>query len=436
MSGLGATESAYTKLQRIAALARKDHRLRFTSLAHLLTVEYLKDSLKKLNKNAAPGIDGLTVTEYWKSVDSRLQDLHERLRTGRYRASPVRRVYIPKANGKQRPLGIPTVEDRIVQRAVAEIIGAIYEPYFCEFSYGFRPKRSCHDALEKLRKIVDKQPMRYVVEADIKAYFDTVNHQWLQTFLAHRIADSTIHRFIGKWLRSGIMENGVVSRSEEGTPQGGPISPLLANIYLHYVLDLWFKIEFKPSTRGACELVRYADDFVVCFENREEAVRFLKELRKRFEKFHLELSEEKTRIVQFGKTSPHNGETGPADSPRTFDFLGFTHYMRMKGERGYRVARKPSSTSRNKFLRKVKSFVEQHRDRNVWWQAYQLKPKLKGYYNYFGLRHCKRSLRHVKWHTQRIWICELRKRSQRHKLYWSQMRRYPWFGILPDPSLR
>jgi RNA-directed DNA polymerase len=278
--------------------------------------------------------------------------------------------------------------------------------------------------------------MRYVVDADIKAYFDTVNHQWLQKFLSHRIADSTIHRLVGKWLRSGVMENGVVCRGEEGTPQGGPISPLRANIYLHYVLDLWFIKKFRPRVKGACELVRYADDFVVCFENREEAVRFLKELRERFEQFHLSVSDEKTQIVQFGKTSQLNGESGPTENPRTFDFLGFTHYMRMKGKRGYRVARKPSSKSRNKFLRNVKSFVEQHRDRNVWWQAYRLKPRLQGYYNYFGLRHCKRALQNVKWHTERIWVCELRKRSQRHKLHWSKMRRYPWFHILPEPSLR
>jgi RNA-directed DNA polymerase len=429
-------ENVSTKLQRIAEIAKKDQSLRFTSLAHLLTTEYLKINLKKLNKHAAPGVDGITVEEYWQDVDTRINDLYERLRTGRYRANPVRRVYIPKGNGKQRPIGIPTVEDRIVQRAVAEIIGIIYEPYFCDFSYGFRPGRSCHDALEKLRQIVDKQPIHYVVEADIKAYFDTVNHQWLHKFLAHRVADKTIHRLIGKWLQTGIMENGVVSRSEEGTPQGGPISPLLANIYLHYVLDLWFEKRFKTSAKGRCELVRYADDFVVCFEHKHEAERFLKELRERFEQFNLKLSEEKTQIVEFGKNSSHNGGTGPTKEPRTFDFLGFTHFMRKKGNRGYRIARKPCSRSRNKFLSNVKKFIEANRDRNVWWQAYRLKRMLQGYYNYFGLRYCKRALQNIKWHTERIWICELRKRSQRHKLYWSRMGRYPWFKVLPEPSLR
>ena len=436
MDGHRATENVSTKLQRIAKLAQQDKRLRFTSLAHLLTVAYLKENLKQLNQHAAPGIDGMTIKEYWNDVDTRLNDLHTRLREGQYRASPVRRTYIPKANGEKRPLGIPTVEDRTVQRAVAGIVGTIYEPYFCEFSYGFRPARSCHDALERLRQIVDKQPIRFVVEADIKAYFDTVNHEWLRKFLSHRIADSTIQRLVGKWLRSGIMENGVICHNEDGTPQGGPISPLLANIYLHYVLDQWFLVRFRKSVKGACELIRYADDFVVCFERHDEAIRFLNELRERFEQFHLTLSEEKTRIVQYGKWSDLNGNAGPAVMPRTFDFLGFTHYMRKRESRGYRVARKPSRKSCNKFLRKVKEFVSRHRDRNVYWQGHILKAKLRGYYNYFGLRYCKRSLEHVKWHTEHIWISTLRRRSQRHRLQWERVGKYPWFNLLPEPKLR
>jgi RNA-directed DNA polymerase len=411
--------------------------MRFTSLAHLLTAEYLRESFAKLNKHAAPGVDGTTVEKYRQSLDSNLGELHERLRAGRYRASPVRRVYIPKANGKQRPLGIPTVEDRIVQRAVAGIIEAIYEPYFSDCSYGFRPGRSCHDALEQLRRIVDKRPVGWVVEADIKAYFDAVNHAWLRKFLSHRIADSTILRLVGKWLRSGVMEHGVVSKSEEGTPQGGPISPLLANIYLHYVLDLWFEKRVRPRMKGVCELVRYADDFVVCFERHEEALQFMAQLRERFEQFQLTLSEEKTRIVEYGKGSSQNGSTGAAGRPRTFDFLGFTHYMRKRGKRGvYRVARKPSRKSRNKFLHAIHAFVMENRDRNVWWQAYRLKAKLQGYYGYFGLRYCAKALDHVKWHTERLWVSQLRRRSQRHRLHWSQMHRYRWFKMLPEPALR
>jgi RNA-directed DNA polymerase len=255
-------------------------------------------------------------------------------------------------------------------------------------------------------------------------------------FLRHRISDRTILRLIAKWLRAGILENGVVVRSEEGTPQGGPLSPMLSNIYLHYVLDLWFERKIRPSLAGASALVRYAADFVVCFEHRVEAERFLDDLRDRFAKFSLELSEEKTKMVEFGKTSNQNGRCGPSDHPRTFDFLGFTHYMRMKGRRGFRVARKPSRKSRNKFLSNTKAWLKRNRDKSVWYHARQLRRKLIGYYNYFGLRYCKPSLRHIKWHVQRLWVTALRKRSQRHRLHWSRMNRYPWFWKLPEPKLR
>lgn len=437
MSGHRTAESASTKLQRIVELAERDQKVRFTSLAHLLTPQFLCESFKQLNARAAPGADGVRMGDFKSNLEENIAQLHEQLRAGRYRARPVRRVYIPKGKGKRRPLGIPSVADRTVQRAVARIIGAIYEPYFCDFSFGFRPGRSCHDALEKVRRMVNRRPINYVVDADIKGYFDTVNHQWLMRFLGHRIADTRVLRLVGKWLRSGIMENGVVCRSEEGTPQGGPISPLLANIYLHYVLDLWFEKKHKKTVRGACGIVRYADDFVVCFEHREEAERFLVELQKRFEQFQLELSAEKTRIVRFGTMSPYNGRTGPGTAARTFDFLGFTHYMRAKGRRRkYHVARKPSGKSRNKFLRNVKAWVTRYRHTSVWYQARALTRKLRGYYNYFGLRYCKPALRHVRWHVQRLWISALRGRSQRHRLHWSRVHRRPWFNSLPEPKLR
>lgn len=253
-------KDVYTKLQRIADLAKQDEEIKFTSLAHLLTPGLLKDCFLKLNQKGAPGPDGVTMSEYKANLDQNIESLWLELRTGKYRATAVRRVYIPKADGKQRPLGIPTVKDRIVQRAVGEILTAIYEPYFCECSYGFRPGRSCHDALENLRETVDRRPIHYVVDADIKAYFDSVNHKWMMRFLRHRISDRTILRLILKWLRTGNLENGVLVRGEDGTPQGGPLSPILANIYLHYVLDLWFERKFRSSASGYCALVRYADD--------------------------------------------------------------------------------------------------------------------------------------------------------------------------------
>lgn len=429
-------ETVSTKLSRIAELAQRDQRMKFTSLAHLLTPGFLKDSFAKLNKTGAPGADGVTMDAFGATLDVEIDALWRDLRTGRYRAEPVRRVYIPKANGQQRPLGIPTVRDRTVQRAVSDILTVIYEPYFCEVSYGFRPGRSCHDALESLRGTIERKPIRWVVDVDIKGYFDNVNHRWMLEFLRHRIADRTLLRLIGKWLRAGILENGVVVRNEQGTPQGGPLSPLLANLYLHYVLDLWFEHRFKPSCTGAAALVRYADDFVVCFGCKAEAERFLEALKERFAQFHLKVSEEKTKLVEFGKASGQNGKAGPTEQSRTFDFLGFTHYMRYRPKRGYMVARKPSRKSRNKFLHTTKAWLERHRHAPVRHQAKVLRRKLQGYYQYFGLRHCKPALRHVEWHVERLWVSVLRRRSQRHRLWWSQMRRYLWFRSLPEPKLR
>lgn len=418
-----------TKIERIAELARQDQRMKFTSLAHLLTPEYLKECFQQLNRHGAPGVDGVSITDFSNDLDQNIDQLWKELRSGTYKATSVRRVYIPKGNGKTRSLGIPTVRDRAVQRAVGGIISSIYEPYFVDNSCGFRPNRSTHLALEKLRKNIDRNPIRIIVDADIEAYFDTVNHKWMMEFLRDRISDKSILRLVGKWLKSGTMENGVVVRNEEGTPQGGPISPLLANIYLHYVLDLWFEHGFKPTCRGECSLVRYADDFIVCFAHRGEAERFLKLLTERFAKFGLRISAEKTQLVSFGKYTGLNRRPGPKGEKQTFDFLGFTHYMRKRPKRGWKTAKKPSRKSRNKFLRSVKEWLLKHRDKSVWFHSKVLAKKLEGYYNYFGSRHCLWSLRHVKWHVERVWISILRRRSQRHRLWWSKISYYPWYNL-------
>jgi RNA-directed DNA polymerase len=390
------------------------------------------DCFSKLNQRGTAGTDGVTMSEFKANLEHNVEEIYTELRTARYSATSVRRVYIPKANGKLRPLGIPTVKDRLVQRAVGGIISTIYEPYFLDVSYGFRPGRSAHDALETLRKIINKKKIRYVVEADIKSYFDKVNHDWLMKFLGHRIADSVILRLVKKWLKAGYMERGVVSRTEEGTPQGGPISPLLANIYLHYVLDLWFEKKFKMTCKGNAEMVRYADDFVVCFERKDEADRFQMEMADRFAAFNLELSEEKTVCIEFGATASCNGMKGSSGFQRTFDFLGFTHYMR-KRRYGFRVGVKPSRTSRNRFLKNTKEWLKENREKSVWYQGYRLRKKLFGCYNYFGLRNCQPALRHVKYHVVRLWLISLRRRSQRHCLWWHVFLKKPWVRLLPNP---
>jgi RNA-directed DNA polymerase len=282
---------------------------------------------------------------------------------------------------------------------------------------------------------MERNKIRYVVEADIEGYFDNVNHEWLRKFLRHRIADNRLLQIIGKWLKAGFMDNGVVVRDEKGTPQGGPISPLLANIYLHYVLDLWFEMKFKRSCKGRTFLVRYADDFVTCFEHREEAERFLREMEERLSEFGLKLSREKTRIIEIGKRSSLNGTKGPGE-PRTFDFLGFTHFMK-KSRKGdwYYVATKPSRKSRNKFLQKVKEWCVENRHCQAMFQAMHLKRMLNGLYNYFNRNvSCHLTLIHLKFNVVRIFMKALMRRSQRTKLAWKRIQIYNWYSILPNPK--
>jgi RNA-directed DNA polymerase len=419
----------------IIELARSDPKLRFTTLAHRLTPDHLLDAYRRLKRKAAPGPDGVTVTEYGEDLEARVEHLHQQLRSGRYRASPVRRVYIPKPNGKLRPLGIANVEDRLVQTAITMVLEPIYEQDFLDFSYGFRPGRSAKDALEALRRTIDRRPVRVVFEADIRGFFDNLVHDWLRKFLGHRIADRGIHRLIGKVLNSGVVEEGQVTRSKRGAPQGGPLSPLLANVYLHYVLDLWFDRRFRPTCEGEASMVRYADDFVVCFEHRHEAERFATAVGERFAAFGLELVPEKTRLIEFG-TSQRKQGPGPKSEAPTFDFLGFTHYMRQRG-RGLRTARKPSMKSRTRFLAEAKQWLRQQMHQPVRLHQKVLSVKLRGYYQYFGLRHCEPALRHVLWHMQRLWYRILLRRSQKAKrgLTWWQVKRKPWFE-LPTPRLR
>ena len=419
-----------TQLDQIAKKAKSNPKLRFTSLAHLLTPEFLRETWKQMNRRGASGVDGETTKEFEQDLGTRVQELCERLKRGAYRAPPVRRVEIPKGPGKAgtRPLGIPTVEDRLLQRAVARILEAVFEADFLECSYGFRPGRNPHGALRGLREIIVTKKVGHLFEADIRGYFNHIQHEWLQKMVAHRIADPLILRLIGKWLNAGYMLGGVVTRTEEGSPQGGPISPILANIYLHFVLDLWFAKKIKPTCQGEAYLTRFADDFVVNFQYGRDAERFQKDLTDRFGKFGLELAEEKTRVMRFGRfVRTDLVKTG--GKPDTFDFLGFTHVCGTDRGGKFALVRVPCNKSRRKFLAKTKEWLRQHRHWKRRDQQKQLTLMLRGFYQYFGLHHCKPKLDGVRREVHRQWARTLRRRSQRHRLYWSYLQRQSWFEL-------
>jgi len=313
-----------TILSKIALKAKENPKLRFTSLAHLLTPVFLKETWKQMNRRAASGIDGETIQEYEQELDRRIDELVKRLKAGDYKAPLIRQVEIPKGNGKMRPLGITTVEDRLVQRAVARILSAIFEQDFLDLSYGYRPGRNPHGALKALRSQIVTKKVRHVYEADIRGYFTKINHQWLRIMVAERIVDRTLLCLINKWLKAGVMVNGVVRKQDSGTPQGGPISCVLANIYLHYVLDLWFEKKFKKWCQGEAYLTRFVDDFVCCFQYKRDAERFDRNLSHRMRKFGLELAPEKTRMQQFGRFAREN-LSRYGEKPEAFEFLGFRH---------------------------------------------------------------------------------------------------------------
>jgi group II intron reverse transcriptase/maturase len=419
-----------TQLEQIAAKAKTDRTLRFTSLAHLLTPEFLAETWRQMNRRGASGVDGETTKEFERGLEARIQDICARLKAGTYRAPPVRRVEIPKGPGKvgTRPLGIPTVEDRLVQRAVARIVEAVFEADFLDCSYGFRPGRSAHQALRTLRGTLVTKKVRHLYEADIRGYFNHINHQWLMRMVAHRIADSVILRLVGKWLRAGVMQDGVVIRTEEGTPQGGPLSPLLANVYLHFVLDLWFEKKMRSWCQGEVYLTRFADDFVASFQYKRDAERFDQYLRKRFARFNLELADEKTRLMLFGRFAAER-KAEYSERPETFEFLGFKHVCGTDCHGEYAVIRIPSQKSCRKFLARTKEWLGEHRHWKRRDQQRQLTLMLHGFYQYFALLHCKPKLDAVRHEVQLQWIRVLRRRSQRHRLFWCYLKSRSWFEL-------
>lgn len=425
-----------TKLRLITQRAKRDPKCKFTTLAYLLNEGFLKDCFRELKKNKAPGIDGVTVREYEDKLEENLKELVTRLKGKKYRPQPVRRTYIPKDGKGLRPLGIPTVEDKIVQMGIKKILEAIYEQDFMEISYGFRPGRSCHDALDRVDKIIMTKPVNYVVDMDIEKFFDTVDHKWMTECLKERIADPSLLRIIVRFLKSGIMEEGKYQETDRGTPQGGIISPVLANIYLHYILDLWFEKKIKKEIKGYAGLTRYADDFIVCLENEEDAKAFGEKLRERLGRFGLKVSEEKSRVIEFGRKAWQGAkETGSRTS--AFNFLGFTHYCDKTRKGGFKVGRKTSGKklrtklkAMNQWLKSIRNAVEL----KEWWET--LKQKLAGHYRYYGMSGNMRELRVYYSRTASLAYKWINRRSQKKSMNMERYRRliYEW-SPLPQPKI-
>ncbi len=429
-------ESVETKLQRITSKARRDSKCRFSSLFHLMNRELLWECFWQLKDSSASGIDRITKEQYAVNLMDNLNDLIGRLHRMAYIPQPVRRVYIPKAGStKMRPLGIPVLEDKLVQAAMSKILQAIYEQDFIEDSYGFRPNRSCHDALRVLNQTVKFHGTRFIVEADIKGFFDNVDHDQLMAFLGHRIADKRMTRYIKRFLKAGIHEDGRHRASERGTPQGGVISPLLANIYLHYTLDLWFQRRFAKTCRGTSRLIRYADDYVVCFRNEVDAVRFRREMEERLNLFALAIAPEKTKILAFGPQARQWAKQ-QGRKVETFDFLGFTHFCTTSRDGKYFVmGRKTISKRLTAKLKAYKQWLRSNRTLSTAQIMQTTAAKLKGHFGYYGISGNSRSIHSFAYETERILFKWLGRRGKRGSLTIEKfellLQRFP----LPTPRI-
>lgn len=391
------------------------------TLSHYIDVDWLREAYRRTRKDGASGVDGRTAADYEMDLEQNLSSLLDRFKSGRYRAPPVRRVYIPKADGKnRRPIGIPTLEDKVLQRAVVMLLEPIYELEFVESSYGFRPGRSAHKALDALWRGTMGHPNGWLIELDIEKFFDTVDHALLRSMIARRVGDGVIRRMIGKWLKAGVMEDRQVSYPTQGTPQGGVISPLLANIYLHEVLDRWFEETVKPRLSGRAFVVRYADDAVLGFAREEDARRVHAVVARRFAKFGLALHPEKTRLMAFKRPRTKEGPRGGPNAGRSFDFLGFTHFWARSRKGTWVVRRKTAKGRLSRALRSIALWCRYHRHEPVAWQHAQLSRKLRGHYAYYGITGNGRSLSCFLHAVERIWRKWLARRSNRAKLLWAR----------------
>lgn len=418
-------ERVQRALGRVRQRARRDRKLRFTSLMHhIASVDMLREAYFSLKRSVSAGIDGQTWKQYGEGLEANLQDLCVRLKRGAYRAKPVRRTYIPKADGKQRPLGVPALEDKIVQYATVLVLGAIYETEFLGFSYGYRPGRSQHHCLDALYVGMLTKKVNWIVDADIRGFFDTLNHEWLVRFIEHRIGDPRVIRLIQKWLSAGVMEQGKWQAVEEGTPQGGVISPLLSNVFLHYVLDLWIQHWRKTQAQGDVIVVRWADDFVIGFQNRTKAERCLAELKTRFVKFGLALNSEKTRLLEFGPFAIENRKRRSQGRPQTFDFLGFTHICGKKRSNArYTVIRKTVRKKMGRKLQEIKAELRRRMHEPIPKQGVWLGSVVGGFVRYHGVPTNSPAIRHFRFQIGRYWHHALKRRSQRKRVRWDRMRR-------------
>lgn len=425
--------SISTRLERIAELARKHPERAFMSLHHAIDVEWLREAYRRTRKDAAVGVDGQTAEEYVRDLEGNLESLLVRFRTGTYRAPPVRRVHIPKGDGRTRPIGVPTFEDKILQRAVAMVLEAIYEQDFCPGSYGFRPGRGAHDALEALWKGAMSIDGGWVLEADIQSFFDTLEHGALRTFLDERVTDGVIRRAIDKWLKAGVLEAGAVTHPDEGTPQGGVISPILANVFLHGVLDTWFETDVLPRLSGRAQLIRYADDFVVLFEREADARRVMDVLPKRFGKYGLTLHPDKTRLVKFTRPRRGGGSGSGGHGPSSFDLLGFNHHWGLSRKGNWVVQRTTMSSRFTRALGRVREWCRTHRHLPIAEQCKALGQKMRGHFGYYGITGNSEALARFAREVERVWHRWLSRRSQRGRMDWSHFKllltRYP----LPPP---
>ena len=411
-----------SELARIRQVAATDKEAKFTTLwHHVYDIDRLREAFFDLKRNSAKGVDGETWEHYRENLEGNLKDLSARLKRGAYHAKPVRRVYVPKPDGRKRAIGIPSLEDKIVQSATAGVLQAVYEADFKDFSYGFRPQRSQHDALDALAVGIRMSKVNWVLDADLRSFFDTIDHQWLLKFIEHRIADKRVLRHIKKWLNAGVLEDGKIWQAEHGTPQGGSLSPLLANIYLHYALDVWAHIWKRKNARGMVLIVRYADDSVFGFQYQTDAERFREDVKKRLGRFHLELNAEKTRLIEFGRFAAENRARRNEGKPETFDFLGFTHICDKNRNRKFIVLRQTKRKRMQAKLNELKIELRRRMHDSVREEGSWLRSVLLGHYQYYGVPRNTAAMSSFRHQVIRLWHRSLKRRSQKHRCCWDKM---------------